>query len=188
MLHVCAKSDEEALMANLWAILHKFQMYDFLQLRNDSKETCLHLACAYNKAKLVRDLLRFGIDVNSVDIRGDTALHVAIQENCNDCVDAILNTNQNEWRQEIEVALNILNDSGYSPLHLAAKKNNLIAIKMLNDKAMASNQLIYDVVETKHGNNALHVAIESNSRNVIEYLIQNKLVSPTRVNQSGHTG
>lgn len=187
MLHVCARSDNDAVITDLWQILHKFQLYDFLQLRNDSNETCLHVAATLNKADLVRNLLRFGSDVNSVDFKGDTALHVAVLNGSNDCIDALLNTNTNEWKQEIYVDVNVLNDDGYAPLHLAAKTNNVTAIRMLNAKAIAIEKSIFDVVEAKHGNSALHIAIESVARNVVEYILQTKCISPIKVNQSGHT-
>lgn len=187
MVHVCVKSDDLRLMDRLWEILHKFQLYDLLHLRNYNKETCLHLASAMNRPNLLKEAIMYGGDVNAVDADGNTALHVAIQERHNECATVILTTDVNQWEKVINIDLSVLNDNGYTPLHLASMRNNLTVVKMLDAKAAQMKKPIFDDVEGKHGNNALHIAIESEARELAEYLIQNKSVNPSKTNKSGHT-
>lgn len=187
MLNICLKSDDLKLMERLWAIIYKFEIYELLYARNYNKETCLHLASAMNRAKEIAEMLRCGADVNAVDVDGNTALHVAIQEKNDECVAAILSTNSDKRGKGIDIDLSILNDNGYTALHLASLKNNLNVVKMLNTKAVQAKKLIFDDIEGKHGNSALHIAIESEAREVAEYLIQSKFVNPSKVNKSGHS-
>lgn len=181
MIHVCVKSDDLNLMDRLYKVLHKFQLYELLNLPNYNKETGVHLACALNKTGQLQEMLNYAADVNANDTDGNTPLHIAIHESHDECVAIILNVT------DIDVNLSIANDNGYTPLHVASMKNNLNVVKMLNAKASSVKRSIFDDVEGKHGNSALHIAIESNAREVAEYLIKNKCVSPSKTNKSGHT-
>lgn len=187
MIHICVKSDDLKLMDRLWEVLHKFQLYDLLQLRNYNKETCLHLASLMNRPKLLEEAIKLGADVNAVDADGNTALHVAIQEKNDKCTAVILTANVNKWEKEIDIDLNVVNDNGYTPLHLASMSNNVKIVKMLDTKSAQTKKQIFEDVEGKHGNNALHIAIESEARELAEYLIQNKCINPSKTNKSGHT-
>lgn len=187
MLHISLKSDDLQLFDRLWHVVCKFEMYGLLRIRNYNKETCLHLASAMNRANVLREVIMYGGDVNAVDGDGNTALHVAVQTNNNNCVVALLSTNCDAWGKEINIDLSIFNDDGYTPLHLATMNKNLNVVKMLNATVMQMKKPIFDDVEGKHGNNALHIAIESEAHEVAEYLIQNKCINPTKMNKSGHT-
>lgn len=187
MLHIGVKSDDLKIMDRLCEILKKFQLSELLNLRNFSKETSVHLACALNKPKILQEMIKMGADVNAIDIDGNTALHLAIQDNNDECSIILLSTHFTHTSNEIHIDLSILNDRGYTPLHIASMKNHLSAIKMLDSHAHQTKKSIYDDIEGKHGNNALHIAIESEAREVAEYLIQNKRINPTRTNKSGHT-
>lgn len=187
MIHIGVKSDDLKLMDRLCEILNKFQLFELLNSRNYNKETCVHLASALNKTKLLQEVIKCGADLNAVNTDGNTALHIAIQENNDDCVAIILSTNYTESGTEISVDLSVLNDNGYTPLHIASNKNNLHVVKMLDKKAAQAKVPIFDDIEGKHGNNALHIAIESESRDVADYLIHNKCINPTKTNKSGHT-
>ncbi|XP_055325514.1 nuclear factor NF-kappa-B p110 subunit isoform X2 [Sitodiplosis mosellana] len=187
MVHVCVKSDDLRLMDRLWDVMHKFQLYDLLNLRNYNKETCLHLASAMNRPKLLEEAIKYGADVNAMDADGNTALHVAIQEKNDECTATILTADVDKWEKVVDIDLSVLNDNGYTPLHLASMNNNLKVVKMLDLKAAQTKKPIFEDVEGKHGNNTLHIAIESEARELAEYLIQNQCINPSKTNKSGHT-
>lgn len=189
LLEICVKCDDPKLMEHLWAILHKFQLYELLELRNSNQETCAHLSSALNKPKILGQVIKHGIDVNAVDAVGNTALHIATQMNHNECVEAILNAdfNFNGKAKRNIINLSITNDNGYTPLHLACINNNLNVVKLLDTKAMQMKQTIFDDIDGKHGNTALHIAIESRAVAVVEFILQNERIKPTTMNKSGHT-
>lgn len=187
MIHICVKSNDHKLMDRLWEILHKFQLYNLLNHQNYNRMTCAHLASLWNRPKVLKEFIEYGIDVNAVDADGNTALHIAIQESNDECVAAILSTNLDKWRNGISIDLNVQNDNGYTPLHLASKKNDVSKVEMLTTKAAELKTTIFEDVDGKHGKNALHIAIESGARDMAKYLIQNKCINPSKANKSGHT-
>lgn len=189
IIHICMKSDDITLMERLLDILHTFKLCELLNRRNYSKECCAHLASAMNKSNVLKKLIQFGANMNVIDSIGNTALHIAIENGNDDCVWTVLNTEPMESMcQKVDLDLSVLNDSGYTPLHLASIKNNLTVVKMLHRRATQKRCLsIFDDVDGKHGNNALHIAIKSDSFNVAEYLILNKCINPSKLNKSGHT-
>lgn len=186
IIHICVKSEDLKMMDRLWEILHKFQLYDLLNVQNYNRETCAHLASAMNKPKILMALIMYGSDVNVVDVDGNTALHIAIQEKNDECTAMILSIDSDKWGKKINIDLNLENYNGYTVLHLAAMCNCVNVVKMLDNKATQMKNPIFDDVEGKHGNNALHIAIEWEAREVAEYLLQNKCINPAQKNQSGH--
>lgn len=186
ILHLCVQSNDHLLMERLLEMIHKFELKELLNAQNYGQETCTHLACAMNNVRLLRKMVNFGAD-NLLDWNGNTPLHVAIQNTNNDCVSALLNTISTS-DQKINIDLSVFNDSGLTPLHLAAIKNNLNVVEMLTHKTMQTHCLtIFDDMDMKHGQNALHIAIESKAHEVAEYLIKNDCISPLRMNRSGQT-
>lgn len=85
-----------------------------------------------------------------------------------------------------DLDLNIHNFDGYTPLHLAVIQNNVMLVKILHCKAICFGTAIFESNEGKHGNNALHIAIESESKEVAEYIIKNECIDPTGCSQSGY--
>lgn len=188
IVHLCVKSNDRTLSERLLVLLHKFQLDELLNLQNYNQETCVHLACAMNNLNVLQKMMVYGANVNVLDSNGNTALHLAIENENDDCVRSLLNTTSTVMDRKIDIDLSVYNDSGFTALHIASMKNNFKVVAMLNDKATKNYRLsIFDDMDGKHGNNALHIAIQSNAHDVAEYLIINKCISPLKTNRSGHT-
>lgn len=189
IIHVCMKSEDCTLMEQLLDILHTFNLYELLNRRNFNKECCAHLASAFNKPNVLKRLVQFGANMNFIDSIGNSPLHIAIECGNDDCVLALLSTTPMEsLHKKIHIDLSVLNDSGFTALHLASIKNNLNVVKMLHRSvAQAKCPSIFDDVDGKHGMNALQLAIKSDAHDVAEYLIMNKCINPLKANKSGHT-
>lgn len=181
------KSDESRFMEKIWQIVVKFELYELLRLTNDKDETCLHVGAALEKPNEIRNLLRHGVDINDVDRKGDTALHVAVAENRIKCVETLFHETPTGASATSQIDLSILNDNGYTSLHLAIKGNNLTLVKLIKDKAGASHVKLFEKVETKHGNNALHIAVESGAGSIVKFILDNRCVDVNATNLSGHT-
>lgn len=54
-----------------------------------------------------------------------------------------------------ELKIDLINDQGMTPLHLAVRKNNLNMVKKLLDNGSSVK-----LAESKHGYNVLHIAVE----------------------------
>lgn len=191
IIHICMKSDDNTLIEQMLDILHKFDLHELLNRRNFNKECCAHLASAMNKSNVLKRLVQFGANINSINVIdsiGNTPLHIAIECGHDDCVSALLAAAT--AHKKVDVDLSVLNDSGFTALHLAAIKNNLNVVKMLHRSAAAAQakgSSMFDDVDGKHGMNALQLAIKSDAHDVAEYLIMNKCINPLKANKSGHT-
>lgn len=190
IIHLCAKSNNPTLVESLLEMIHKFQLDELLNVQNYDQETAAHLACATNNVSLLRKLIEYDVDLNDVlDWNGNTPLHVAIGNSNNNCVSALLTTKSTATSDgKTNIDLSVFNDSGYTALHLATMKNNLNAVEMLTHKAIQTQCLsIFEDADMTHGQNALHIAIQSGAHDVAEYLIKNECISPLRMNKSGLT-
>lgn len=181
IMHICARSDNITLMERLLDILRTFKLNELINLQNYHKESCAHIASAMNKPNILDMLRQFAGNINGIDSNSNTPLHVAIQNGNDDCVSTLLHKISLE-------SLHQKNNDGQTALHLASIKKNLNVVKMLHRKtADAQRSAIFDDIDGKHGNNALHIAIRSDAYDVAEYLIVNQCVNPLKTNKSGHT-
>lgn len=182
LLHLAIEHKQSELITKITEVIQEFQLVDLVNIQNGCGESCLHVCCVHNKPELIDELLRLGADPNNVDNRGDTPLHVAVQEQNEKCVQALLNGAAN-----IPTKLNVSNDLGLTPLHVAVKGGNLQIIKQLQANASQSKQAIYEVVELKTGSNALHMAIEQGHVSVVRHILENAHADVNQLNSAGHS-
>ncbi len=89
----------------------------------------LHLAAFNGAIEASQILLQAGTNLNHQNITGQTPLHCAIHNNPDFAIFLIKN-NAN---------LTITDKSGYAPIHIAAKKNDLITLKTILDSGFDAN-------------------------------------------------
>ncbi|KRX10961.1 Ankyrin repeat-containing domain [Pseudocohnilembus persalinus] len=103
--------------------------------------SCLSLAIIKLQFYLVRDLVKFGANVNQSDGEGNTPLHYLF---------AIFNKDPTEAQKLGDLLLqnkadpNLTNQDGWSPIHIAVKKGSLDALKFIinfNKKVQQSKKL-----------------------------------------------
>lgn len=132
-------------------LLQDHHLLDMLDLFNERNETALHLAVSANLVEVVDVLLLTGSRISYCDSRGNSALHRAVYENALDSLNVLLgHCKRNGFR------LDSTNDDGFTALHLAVMCKNLKATKVLLDRGAS-----YVLRDLKHGNNILHIAVES---------------------------
>lgn len=87
------------------------------------------MACDRNEAECLRILLEAGVDVNQQDCAEWTLLHHAAVGRCQDAMAVLLEREQPGTENPIVVDL--VNDTGHSPLMLACMKNDSTTIRRL---------------------------------------------------------
>lgn len=80
-------------------------------------------AAARGDVATVRSLIAVGVNVNALGAQGDSALHLAVVNNCLPVVELLLKCPQVDAR--------LRNRYGYAPLHLAALQGHLECLKLL---------------------------------------------------------
>lgn len=161
ILHEIIASDNPKLVIKTCHILEYFKLkHLFSKVLNARNESALHTACLYNREKYIRPLLGLGCDPNIQNTYGDTALHIAVKEHHQKCIESFLN-------RDVPLDLTIKNDEGLTPLHLAIRQNNYdVAKKLLQHDPSAAL-----VLNAKECNNALHMAVLQSNFELVKLML-----------------
>lgn len=177
IFHVALKSENDQFIDKVFEIVAKFNMNKLLDMPDDDGKTCVHVVAELGNPKLLEKLISHGVDMNAVDRKGDAPLHIAITQENPECVELLLSNGANA---------KILNYNGYSALHLAIEEKKLNFVEKFQTK-LTSPADIFRVSESKHGNNSLHIAVESASPEIVKLILDNGLVDINATNHSNHT-
>ena len=124
----------------------------------------LHLAVFGGSEVMVRLLIEHGADLNSRDIYGNTALHVAVQADADSIVELLLDESRKSHNQCSYV--NTGNNDGWTPLHLAAHCGKTSICKILLQYGA------YVDCQTKSGKTPLHWASIKSNREIVALLVE----------------
>ncbi|KAJ5614506.1 hypothetical protein N7528_008160 [Penicillium herquei] len=133
-----------------------------LEAQDELGRTPLHWACATGNSRLAEVLLtpvdgRPKAEINAVELRGKTALHVATAHDRADIVQLLL---------QHEAAVNACSDGGWTPLHNACDKGCEAIVRiLLRAGAHINSQLL-------NGVTPLHLAAQGGHREVVECLLE----------------
>ena len=114
--------------SGLWVAAHRNELdtviallageTDVNEVEDTFQETALHIACLQGNVDIVRVLLNAGVNVNQLDIRGESPLYKASRNGRSHVVDVLL-----EFRADVNQA----NNRGDTPLH-AASGSGVVAV------------------------------------------------------------
>lgn len=150
----CLSNDIETIM-----VLIKHQNINPNFVVKYKKQLLLHILCEKNQKeyfKIIDILLKNGIDINTQNEHGNTALHIVCFNN---------NLSLCKLLLKYFPDLNIQNNNGETPLHLSAQYNNFELTKLLLEHGINVN-----IIDNK-GNNALHYACKNNNKDMIILLL-----------------
>ncbi|XP_068687147.1 B-cell lymphoma 3 protein homolog isoform X3 [Montipora foliosa] len=122
-----------------------------VDIYNKLRQTPLHLAVITHQIHMVRKLIESGADVNLMDRHGQTALHLACQDNDVNCVYAMRDVTRINSVAEIQLEL----------------KNS----KAVEEKMIYAEPGNFNEEDSNSGRTPLHHAVEADNYSVTEYLI-----------------
>ena len=166
VLHYVAKYCDDCLVASF--CINKIKVNPNA-LSKKGKISALHVACKYGKLNLIRfflDLQNISKDVQ--DAEGETPLATSIKFDQTDAALMMIHSS---------CQLGLKNKQGWTALHWASKKGNLIVTTLLVQ--LGQNPSIV----TKQNETSLNLAVESGCIYTVEALI--KLVSPVHLSNKG---
>jgi ankyrin repeat protein len=131
--------------------------------QDELKRSSLHWACATGKIHLAEQLLtrRKGrkANVNAVEYREKTSLHIAAAHDRNDIVELLL---------EFGSDVNAKSDGGWQPLHNACEKGALEIVRILLEAGAEINAKLLN------GMAPLHLAAQGGHLDVVRLLLDRK--------------
>lgn len=155
ILQWAIRNGDFKIITTLLKFLDRCNIEDLLQYQNLKKETALHVTCVHDKPEFIRALINLGADPNIPDKNGNTPLHVSVELGFLMCATKIMEKANYTTEKSKELKIDLINDQGMTPLHLAVRKNNLNMVKKLLDNGSSVK-----LAESKHGYNVLHIAVE----------------------------
>ncbi|XP_037952157.1 nuclear factor NF-kappa-B p110 subunit-like isoform X2 [Teleopsis dalmanni] len=164
LLHEVIVNDNPKVAFKTCHILSYFELTNLFNICNMNNESPLHCACILNKPHYIRPMLALGCNPNTQDRNSNTALHIAAQENYDNCVESFLNVSGGSKPPSVRIR----NDNGVTALHLAIRENNVNIVKklLLLDKFAALEP------NSKDGNNALHMAVLQQNITMVKLIIK----------------
>ncbi|WP_184891121.1 ankyrin repeat domain-containing protein [Candidatus Cardinium hertigii] len=167
----CNKEDIAQLLLNKLIEIHQIEP---INIRNNDRNTMLHLAVEYGMENLGRRLLDSGAKIDMQNQDGNTALHLAAIHGRENLAQLLLNKliQINQIKQQI----NIQNNDKNTVLHLAVKDGGENLVKLLLDNGAKIG------IENKDGNTALYLAVKCKQENIAQLLL-NKLIQINQIEQ-----
>jgi len=174
-LHCAILYDMKDLLKQMFIVLGKGQYRPIIDDRNLKDETPLHLAVMQNQPETVKTLLIIGANPNIITKQGDLPLHLAVSASHNECISELLRYNSSR-------DCNLTNYNGCTPLHIAAREKNLVAVMKLVKTGADVNK-----EDTLLGRTVLHVAVEEGCVDIARYLLEKTNVDVNAANYAGNT-
>lgn len=159
-LHSALRHGKREVVTQILKILSSSSEFRCLiDIQNASDRTPLHYAVILNQPDIVRTLLSIGANPNTSDNHGSYPLHEAAKRpQAYECVDALL---------DAKADFNVRDDTGWTPLQVAAEYGSLRAIASLIKAGVDVNS-----TERSFGRTALHIAVEGGHIDVVRYLLE----------------
>ena len=126
---------------------------------DNAKEAPLHVASRCGNLEILELLVKHGANLYSVDSKGRTCLHCAVQSGHNSCLRFLLQVGGDELIEERD-------DRGLNCLHIAAKQSNLDCAETLLQGGIDIRAITPDGVDV------LQLARIQKSRKLIDLLLQ----------------
>lgn len=150
---------------------------DYLQnIRDDEYGTnfsLLHLATFFGNEDVVNLLLSQNwIDVEILDSRGDTPLHVSAERDLEGCCRILLDAGAKPDKK---------NNDGKTPIHIAVENRSMEVLSEIVESSISNKSAIDNV-----GNTPLHYAVHLEHFEMAKYLIE-RAAQPQILDKSGKT-
>jgi len=156
--HLAVERGEEVILRNILHLINKYSLKHVLEVPNQEGYTPLHLAVINNDIPITRMLLKEGASVSSRDLRGNTALHLAVNNSTSSNIIDNIFTAGPQSRA---------NDIGLFPIHVAVQTGNEVGVQRLVEQGED-----VDAREKLAGRTPLHLALDLARQKIAKYLVE----------------
>lgn len=182
IIEISLVCEDHKLMDQVWAILHKFQLYECLERGSFNKQSCEHSLGVSDKSGVLLEQMKYNAIDNAVDGNVNAIGNAAGRENHDEHVGDMMNRHLFTVKH---VDAKILNGTGWNPLHSTCGNmdTNSKAVKIF-DAAAETKQNVFDDIGAKGGNKALQTPTEDDGVNTFGQSAKNKRKNTTEMNIS----
>ncbi|XP_060935216.1 nuclear factor NF-kappa-B p105 subunit [Limanda limanda] len=152
-LHLAVLHSQQAALKSLTQVVSALPGEEVLNMRNHLYQTPLHLAVITQQSEAAEALLLAGADPTLTDRHGNTALHLASQQEGGGAMVQFL-----LQHREVRGLMEHNNTAGLCPIHLAVLANQLSSLRELLEGGAD-----VEAPERSCGRTALHLATESDN-------------------------
>ncbi|GAB6019633.1 Nuclear factor NF-kappa-B p100 subunit [Chamberlinius hualienensis] len=168
-IHASVLNSQVHVLSNLLEMARTIADNDVLNMCNGFHQSPLHIAVQKKSDSMVSLLLHHGANPNYLDRKGNTAVHLAAQQDKDNCLNSILNTYKYTVKYSKHAPkLDSYNYAGFTPLHLAVLNNSCVNVARLCYVGCDVN-----LCDRTSGRSALHMAIEKQNLEIVLFLLQN---------------
>jgi len=190
-LHVATR---QGFLEVVFSLVSMIPGAQYLNIRNNWRQTALHLAVLSSQPRIVRRLVCAGACTKSADRKGNTPLHLASMAGDLACVRALTEpvsvaelTSAHlaytpPLRQPSPPEINMYNYDGLTCVHLSLINGHLPILRHL--VWFGGN---IDAREYKCGHTVLHMAAETGNEALASLLLREMRANPLVSNYAGHT-
>ncbi|XP_063161063.1 NF-kappa-B inhibitor epsilon [Candoia aspera] len=143
---------------------------EILEFQNDLFQTPLHLSVYLEQYEVVEALILKGVNTALQDRNGNTALHLACEQQSLECVELLLPlkklVSDMETRKTLQ-DLQLQNWQGLTCLHISTLKGNLQLMALL-----VQNGADINVQDGTSGKTPLHLAVENHDELAVRHLLR----------------
>ncbi|KAL6352506.1 hypothetical protein LRP88_14273 [Fusarium phalaenopsidis] len=130
-LHIAVMARNERLIRDL------YRMSADGEIKDKSGRTPLVLACSERRWEVIQELVNAGAKLDAVDLQGRTALHYVADRDASTALISILTERMDDV--SARGLADLQDQSGYTPLHLAAKHGNSAPVEALLEAGAEAN-------------------------------------------------
>ncbi|XP_026537071.1 NF-kappa-B inhibitor epsilon [Notechis scutatus] len=143
---------------------------EVLEFQNDLFQTPLHLSVYLEQFEVVKALILKGVNTALQDRNGNTALHLACEQQSLECVELLLPLkkpiSEMKTRKTLQ-DLQLQNWQGLTCLHISTLKGNLQLMALL-----VQNGADINVQDGTSGKTPLHLAVENHDEMAVRHLLR----------------
>lgn len=165
---------------------------NLLDVQNKLGQTALHLTVITGQWRLTRELVLAGANLQCINFKGDTPLHIACDNNNIDCIVSLtklvtcLECPEKQKRQSLIVPQHseLYNFNGQTCLHVAVQTGYASLVKYLIETQFRAD---VNSRERLCGKTAFHIAAENGNTELVEYLLSIDQMNPDVLTYAGHS-
>lgn len=180
-LHAAVLHGQLKELSDLLSLIIKSNLLKLINTTNQRKQTPVMVAVEENNVECLKLLCMAKANLNQTDYKENTALHTALKLNRNDCLKVLLSdkpTNDSNGKIELDKK----NERGETALHIAVTQKNLHGVRQLVAAGADVN-----LKTGTAGQTPLHLAVEFDSPEIVNYLLCQESIKPDEVNFNNKT-